>query len=140
MDPLERITKRVCRLGHPDADGTPIQLLSLSEFFDGNTVEGSIGCNLDPMPKPSEFRALLQSVLDREEVKDVRVQITMFDDPAWPFSDTVWVMTTVSPDEVRSWFSEDNEPDDTWAGFNEGETYEDYAVPDGCQPVACWWD
>jgi hypothetical protein len=48
---------------------------------------------------------------------DVRVKITMFDDPEWPFSDTIYVMTSATPEEVASWFDEDLRPDDVWEGF-----------------------
>jgi hypothetical protein len=55
MESSQRITERVTRNGHPDDDGTPTLLLTLAEFFDGNDVEGSIGCNLHPIPSPGEF-------------------------------------------------------------------------------------
>ena len=54
MTPLERITQRVTRLGHPDARGTPTALVTLDEFFTGNTVTGSIGCNLKGSPSPAQ--------------------------------------------------------------------------------------
>jgi hypothetical protein len=98
MTPLERITERVSRLGHPDKGGTPRPLLTLAEFFDGNNHVGSIGCNLTPLPTPAEFYALLKKIAARSDVADIRVLITMFDDPEWPFSDTVYVMTTAAPE------------------------------------------
>jgi hypothetical protein len=138
--PLERITERVTRNGHPDAEGTPTYLLSIPEFFNGNDVDGSIGCNLDPMPSPTTFRSLLQSILDRPDVADVRVQITAFDEPDWPFSDTVWVFTTSSESEVSTWFPPELAPNEIWKGWIPGRSYEDCPVPAGFSPVACWWD
>jgi hypothetical protein len=139
MTPLERITERVSRLGHPDAPGTPRPLLTLDEFFLGNTHVGSIGCNIQPIPAPERLYVLFRAISGRPEVLDVCVQITMFDDPEWPFSDTVYVMTSASPDEVASWFPPELRPDETWAGFAD-QTYEPYVVPAGVKPVACWWD
>ena len=55
MEALERITERVCRNGHPDDPETPRPLLSIDEFFEGNDVVGSIGCNLIDIPHPNEF-------------------------------------------------------------------------------------
>jgi hypothetical protein len=88
MTPLERITERVTRLGHPDEPGTPTPLLTIDEFFEGNSEVGSIGCNLDSAPAPARFYELFRQIARRSEVKDTRVQITAFDVPEWPFSDT----------------------------------------------------
>jgi hypothetical protein len=114
MTPLDRITQRVTRLGHPDDPGTPIPLVTVEEFFLGNTEAGSIGCNLSSAPSPERFHRLFAAIAQRPEVKDIRVQITMFDVPEWPFSDTVYVMTSATPEEVASWFPEDLKPDETW--------------------------
>lgn len=140
MTPLERITERVHRLGHPDDRDTPRPLVTIDEFFVGNTEVGSIGCNLDPAPSPERFHALFQAIARRADVADIRVQITLFDVPEWPFSDTVYIMTSASPEEVATWFPEELKPDQTWSGFAAGQAYEPYIVPDGVEPVACWWD
>mgnify|MGYP006203075923 CR=1 FL=1 len=139
MSHLDRITERVNRLGHPDEPGTPRPLLSVDEFFEGNEEVGSIGCNLDGAPEPGVFHALFRAIARRPEVKDIRVQVTAFDVPEWPFSDTVYIMTSATPEQVAAWFPEHLRPDDTWAGFVD-QSYEPYQVPDGVQPVACWWD
>jgi hypothetical protein len=139
MTPLERITERVTRLGHPDDPETPRPLVTLEEFFDGNSVIGSIGCNLQSAPAPDRFCELFRQIARRSNVKDIRVQITAFDVPEWPFTDTVYVMTAASAEEVSSWFPEDLKPDETWEGFVD-QAFEPYEVPAGCKPVACWWD
>ncbi len=140
MTPLERITERVMRLGDPNDSGTPRPLLTVEEFFEGNTVDGSIGCNLEAAPSPMQFHALFQAIAQRPEVKDIRICITFFDDPDWPFTDTVYIMTLASEDEVRSWFPEELAPDSVDAGFVEGQPYERYTVPAGVRAVACWWE
>jgi hypothetical protein len=139
MTPLQRITERVSRLGHPDSPETPRPLLEVEEFFANNFVVGSIGCNVYPTPEPAQFSDVLKAIALRADVSDVRVQITAFDDPEWPFSDTVYIMTSASLDEVASWFPEELKPDETWSGFLE-QSYEPYSVPTGTAPVACWWD
>jgi hypothetical protein len=139
VTPIERITERVMRNGRPDTSGTPIPLLSIQEFFEGNEVVGSIGCNLEGAPSPCLFYELFKQFAARPEVKDIRVQITMFDDPEWPFSDTVFVMTSAGPEEVMSWFPEELKPDEVEIGFRNGR-YEPYDLPQGAQPISCWWD
>jgi len=140
MNALERITARVCRLGHPDAQGTPIQLLTIEEFFDGNEHVGSIGCNLESGPAPSRFHQMFTRIAARPDVKDIRIQITMFDDPDWPFSDTVYIMTSATREEVASWLDEDLKPDEVAEGFTPGQAYEPYTVPSGARVICCWWD
>jgi hypothetical protein len=141
MTPLERITERVNRLGSPNVPSTPRPLLTLAEFFQGNDVPGSIGCNLMPTPTPAEFHAVLSSIADRPDVADVRVQVTMFDNPdEWPFSDTVWVFTNAAAAAVASWFPETLAPDEMAEGWIAGVTYEEFAVPAGTRPVCCFWD
>lgn len=139
MKDLERIAERVHRLGDPDDPQTPRPLLAIDEFFEGNTVVGSIGCNLAGEPSPEMFYAALQAIAHRPDVEDIRVQITAFDDPDWPYSDIVYVMTSSAPEEVATWFPQELRPDETWEGFVD-QPYEPYAVPPGMKPIACWWD
>ncbi len=139
MTHLERITERVTRLGHPDDEATPRPLVTIDEFFEGNFEVGSIGCNLESTPTPKEFYELFQRISKYPKVKDIRVQITLFDVPEWPFTDTVYIMTSAAPEEVASWFPNELKPDETWEGFVE-QTYEPYQVPAGVKVVGCWWD
>ena len=140
MTPLERITERVSRAGDVNDPETPRPLLTLEEFFDGNEVAGSIACNLTPTPMPAEIHAMLHKIEVRRDVAEVRVEITMFDDPDWPFSDTVWVITSAEPQEVERWFPEELRPDECFVGWTDGVAYEPLNVPAGMRPVACWWD
>jgi hypothetical protein len=140
MTPLERITEHVNRHGDVNAAATPRPLLTLAEFFEGNDVVGSIACNLIPTPTPTEFYELLKRIAARPNVADVRVQVTMFDAPEWPFSDTVWIITSAKPEEVAEWFDEAVRPDHCWAGWPEGVAMESCPVPPGMKPVGWWWD
>jgi hypothetical protein len=139
MTPLERITQRVTRLGHPDDEATPRPLVTIEEFFEGNHEVGSIGCNLESTPAPIDFYELFRKISGNPKVKDIRVQITLFDTPEWPFSDTVYIMTSATSEEVSSWFPDEIKPDEIWEGFVE-QAYEPYQVPNGVKAVGCWWD
>jgi len=140
MTPLERITERVSRHGDVNDPLTPRPLLTLTEFFEGNDAVGSIGCNLVPTPTPAEFHALLNRISARPDVADVRVQVTRFDAPEWPFSDVVWVVTSADAAEVVKWFDDAVRPDECSAGWPEQTAMEACHVPHGMQPIACWWD
>ena len=52
----------------------------------------------------------------------------------------VWVMTSAEPAEVKSWFEESIAPDECWAGWTDGVSFEPLDVEVGKQPIACWWD
>lgn len=141
MTPLQRISARVNKDGDVNEPSTRRPLLMLSEFFEGNDDFGSIGCNLSPPPGPAKFNEVLKQIASRSEVADVRVQITMFDDPTmWPFSDTVWIITSAAPQTVAEWFDEAMRPDNCSAGWTEHVSFEPLDVPEGMRPVACWWD
>jgi hypothetical protein len=81
----------------------------------------------------------LKSIAARSDVADVRVQITTFDDPEmWPFSDTVWIITSAAPPTVAAWFDPAIRPDDCSAGWTDGAAFEPLPVSEGMQAVACW--
>jgi hypothetical protein len=141
MTPLDRITTRVNRAGDVNDAATPRPMLTLEEFFEGNEAIGSICPNCTPTPEPSVVYQVLKDIRSRKEVVDVRIQITMFDDPeSWPYSDTAWVITTASADEVKSWFDEYMAPDECTEGWDVRVETESVDVPDAFNPVWCWWD
>lgn len=117
--PLERITALVSDRLADDGEFTTTPLLTLEEFFEGNETEGSILCNVltDPTDLDSTVSAqdaydLFSEIRDRSDVADVRIALTSFDDPDWPFSDTVLVETLATAEEVRSWFDGALAPDE----------------------------
>ncbi len=140
MTPLERITKRVNRDGDVNDASTRRPLLTLEEVFAGNEIDGSIWCNCSPPASPAEAFAVLKRIRSRPDVADVRVEVTMFDSPEWPFSEMVWVITKASGEQVKSWFPEAVAPDEAWVGWRGGVAYEPMTIPPGMQPVGCWWD
>ena len=79
-------------------------------------------------------------IRERNNVSDVLVEITMFDDPDWAFSESILVITTASPEEVQSWFVEEIAPDECWEGWSEDTEHGWVEVPVGMHPVTCWWD
>ena len=112
MTPLERITQLVNINGDVNNPDTPRPLLSLEDFFIDNNIHGSICCNVIPEQSPQAIYHHFLKIRERNNVSDVLVEITMFDDPDWPF---------------REGWSEDTEH-----GWVE--------VPVGMHPVTCWWD
>lgn len=140
MDYLKRIKERVNKNGDFYTESTPIPMLTMDEFFEGNDVVGSIGCNLDGAPHPSIIESALKKIKERSDVAEVYIQITEMDDPDWPFSDIAWVITTATETTIKESFPDNLAPDEIWEGFIEGNIYEKIEVPDGFVALACWWD
>ena len=116
------------------------QVVLIDRFFDGNDDLGSIGCNLDPHPGIDTFRQVLTGLLARPDVQAVYARISELDpgDGCWPFTDTVLVVGTVPPDELRQ-AVEELQPDEVGVA-------ERFGVPPAIterhrSPVwVLWWD
>jgi hypothetical protein len=144
---LERVHARVGDVG---ADGAPLPLLTLAEFFDGNDEPGSILCNVvlsdagedeDDAPTPQQVREVLTALAERPEVADLRVVVTEADDPEWwPFADRVLVVTSADPETVRGWFPADYAPDEVVPQVGDRHPVEQHDVPAGHAALLCWWD
>lgn len=80
--------------------------VSLERFFDGNDDRTSMGCNLVDHPGLDEFRLALTELAGRSEVRAVAVAITdcmLEAEECWPFSDTIFVLTTALPEDLIAW-------------------------------------
>jgi hypothetical protein len=93
-----RIAEYLGVAGPPAGLVRPVAL-SIEEFFDGNSDESSIGCNLFPPPGLAAFRNELERLRDRDDVSGVWVLVTQWDEPEWPFSDRIVIATSL-PNEA----------------------------------------
>ena len=145
--PLKRIMARIAPFSIGGGIFRPRPLLTIEEFFDGNDVDGSIWCNLiietpqgTSSPTPAMAREVLEQIRSRPEVDDLRVAVSDIENPDWPFSEEVILVTDVDATTVRKWFYSDVAPD-AIRGISEKEKddYEDIGVP-ASRMVMCWWD
>jgi hypothetical protein len=133
-------TSKRNRLVEELSDQPEPQVVSISQFFDGNDDLGSIGCNLMEHPGIDSFHRILVGLTDRPDVEAVYAQIAELDpgEDCWPFTDTVFVAGTISADALREILSP-LEPDEIGPAA-------DFGVPDvvgGRHTVpiyAAWWD
>jgi hypothetical protein len=126
--------------GHNPYDSITDPLVSLEEFFDGNNDLGSIGPNLDSQPTPQEFYVFLKNLRSWPDVADVRILITQYDGPGiWPFSDTIFVITSASPQTVRTWIPQRFKPDEVGVDAP-SDRRESVFIPAGMQTVTLWYD
>ncbi len=151
MDP-EKLRKILTRLrpmitaycawtdGNNPNDKITDPVVSLEEFFDGNRDPGSIGPNLDSQPTPQDFYTFLRNLRSRPQVADVRILFTQYDGPGnWPFSDTIFVITSASPETVATWIPDRFKADIIGIDAHQGQR-ENIAIPVGMHPVTLWYD
>lgn len=115
--------------------------VSLELFFTGNDDPGSIGCNLGPaQPSLETFRDVLLRLRARPEVQDLVVRITdAEDDTSWPFTDTLYVVSSLPPKvlgEVLSCLRYDA----LQPGWMHGKPAAVAAPQGGFSPYSVWWD
>lgn len=124
------------RLG-PDQYG---QAVPIAEFFDGNDDLGSIGCNLQPHPGIYAFREILTGLLRRPDVETVYSQISELDpgEESWPFTDSVLVAGTISPDDLRNAVSS-LQPDEVGDSKQFGVS-PSIGERHGSPVLVVWWD
>ncbi len=139
---LRRLLQRAGQLGDLQDQDAPRPLVTLEEFFEGNHDFASIGFNLDPPPSPQAIYRLFRSIRDKTDVQDVRVMVMGQEEPdGWPWSDTVWLITSATPDEVRGWLGDQFRADDLILGFEQASRkMEPYQLPPGMNAIGVWWD
>jgi hypothetical protein len=118
-------------------------VVSLEEFFEGNTDYASIGCNLTDHPGPQAFYSILKGIRSKREVQDVVVQVTDLndgDDLMWPFSDRVYVFAKATLKQVSDWVA-DLQPEPVEEGFGDFGTPWNVPKPGpGVTVFIVFWD
>lgn len=115
------------------------QIVPIDVFFDGNDDLGSIGCNLLEHPGIEAFRATFARIAARADVESIYAQIAELDpgEDSWPFTDTVLVFGTISPEDLAAELAA-LEPDEvgTAEEFDMPPTSHGQAAP----ALVAWWD
>ena len=123
--------------GFPDRTVCPV--VPLERFFEGNDDLGSIGCNLLRHPGVDQFRATFSSLLRRDDVTDIQVElseIVLEDDTMWPFSERVYVTGAIDLATLRELLAA-LEPDDV-SVYDDPPSELVMKEPDVAYSV--WWD
>ncbi len=139
---LQRLLERINRQGDLQDWNIPRPLVTLEDFFQGNADYGSIGYNLDPEPSPQEFYDFFRSIREKVEVYDVRVQVNgQEESERWPWSDTIWIITSANTSDVERWLGERFKADSLSIGFEQDcRILEQYQLPEGMSAIGVWWD
>jgi hypothetical protein len=113
------------------------QIISIERFFDGNDDAASIGCNLTEYPGMDVFRDVLIGLLRRSDVQAAYAQIAELDpdEGSWPFTDTVIVIGSIPPDDLREAVSV-LQPTDVGSDRD----FSELAQKHGGRALVVWWD
>lgn len=136
------LVAKILTVGNPNDQATPLPLVSVAEFFDGNNDEGSIGCNLNDHPGMRVFQETLEAIRQRPEVQDVLVAISEVqpeDDATWPFAEVVFVLTSADQAEVETWVKP-LQPDSVSVGWHAFRRVREQPLKPGMKAYLVWWD
>ena len=118
-------------------------VVSLEDFFTGNNDPGPSVCNLgdeQPTPSRSFSETLLFTIRNRPDVQNVLVRICEYDDPtSWPFTDTVYILTSAPLEDVQRWVSP-LKPDEVCGEWMYGPPPKAPEPESGMTPYSIWWD
>jgi len=118
----------------------PGPTVSVEEFFEGNDDLGSIGCNLASHPGVDKFYEVFADLRSRSDVQDVLVEIRdLVDEHSWPFADTVFVLTSMSQDNLRILIAA-LDPDEVGPFPLESIPRDLPQLEDGMKVLGVWWD
>lgn len=128
-------------LAYTQQPPTPSPVLSLEDFFEGNTELSSIGCNLLEHPGIETFYSVLKDIRSRDDVQDVLIEISEIDVKYsdWIFSESLYVLTSANKDEVHEWLKP-LQPDETYEGWSGGKPSAAPEPKEGMKVIGAWWD
>ncbi|MCL2309057.1 MAG: hypothetical protein FWC42_02105 [Proteobacteria bacterium] len=140
MNHLEKLTARIAEQHAAHGEDAEI-VVSLEDFFTGNDDPGSIGCNLgEEQPSINRFYETFLEIRNRPNVQDMLVRIYSQDDPdEWPFTDTVYILSSATTAEIESWVSP-LLPDEVIPEWMYGKPPEAPELQAGMTPYSVWWD
>lgn len=85
------------------------KLVSVDDFFEGNSDEGSIAPNLTEKPSISEFYKVLKQLETEKSIRKIRIRIcdvniyedNKLNDYEWPFTEYIYFATNLSVEELK---------------------------------------
>lgn len=120
-------------------------LITLDDYFDGNDEENCIIlANTDVNVSSKEFESFLRNIKKNDCVFDIFIRFYDYEDAIdfddiWVNSDTIFIITTASTEEVKVWFEFY-----TPSSISEEIETKDFAnlpsIPNGYKIISIWWD
>jgi hypothetical protein len=148
MTPRARLLTKIFEQGFRTPDWRhqqPPPVVTLEEFFEGNTQAQSIAPNLDGEPGLAFFYEHLKGLRSREDVVDVLVNIydlsdIIFGTPdGWPTAENVHLLTSAPEPVIQQW-AEELHSDGAVEGWPYGESPVAPPAPEGFKWWSLTWD
>jgi hypothetical protein len=140
MNNRAKLLREVFRQGFRTPDWRhrqPLPVVSLEDFFEGNTDRESIAPNLDNHPGTDFFYSCLKDIRSDPTVEEVLVNIYDLDpiiDGGWPYTENVHILTSASEEKVQEWATK-LLSDGAMEGWPCGEP----ESPPKAEPGYKWW-
>ncbi len=121
-----------------------LPLVSLEDFFTGNTDQYSIACNLEPHPGLNFFFDTLHQIRSQPDVQDVLVEIYEIEeaeeiDEKWPYVESIYILTSANKSKVENW-NNILKADGPCEGFAHGTPNIAAELKEGCKVLQIMWD
>ncbi len=148
MSPRAKLLTKIFEQGFRTPDWRhqqPPPVVSLEEFFNGNTQPASIAPNLEGELGLDFFYERLKVIRSREDVRAVLINIydlsdIVFDVPnGWPMAENIHVLTSAPKSIVEQWV-EELRCDGVVEGWPYGQSPLAPPAPDGFKWWAFAWD
>jgi hypothetical protein len=143
MDSRSKLLSEIFTQGFRTPDWrhkVPPPVVSLEDFFEGNSQQNSIAVNLDEHPGLEFFYTRLKEIRSRSDVQDILVNIYDLSDiifsseNGWPYSENVHILTSAPKSTVEKW-AEELLSD----GAGEGWPYGKSSVAREADKDFAWW-
>ena len=138
MDEKEKLVEKIKKIGWETGE----VVVSLEDFFEGNPEEFcNISVNVYPdCPTTENFYKTMLSIRNMENVQDVLIRIVDIDEPDWPTSDTVYIITHLTIEKIKE-RTKTLEPDSIDYGWGEEKTpINSPKLEKNMNIIALWWD
>jgi len=100
MNNRERLLNRIGDLANP---ATLVPVVTLEEFFEGNTFSESIDATTNEKYDPQLLFSIFKQFREIEGIHDVFVEVKGTGNPdKWPTTNVIWVVAAADPRHYRS--------------------------------------
>jgi hypothetical protein len=133
---LHELLKKISELGFQANEiAVPLKL-----YFEGNSVVGSIVPNAYPDPvDPRDLYKDLSALMETGTVQDILVRICDVEGEDWPYTDSIYILTSMSAAELSERLSK-YAPDEIQEGWMYGEPRGVPELKDNYKAFTVWWD
>ena len=151
LDHRNTVIAKITAQYDAESDPAVLPVVSIEDFFEHNWDEHSLASNIANAGRPTiaECYRILHDIKQRSAVQDVLVAIhecPEADEPEdngiWPDSDTIYVITSATDEEVAGWSSllQPTEIGSGWSCTTGKKPAAAPEVQDGMHVAVLWWD